>query len=119
VSLGPTVIFTNGRLLHVRKDSRAEAARESQSHQTVRCATGLSGAPLTGFNGRLQRATDVAHTHWTMNSAVSSAQRTIRCARRQKAIAFCPAAIWGVGAYKNHPNRPFQGVGAQATYQSI
>jgi hypothetical protein len=25
----------------------------------------------------------------------------------------------GVGAYKYHPNRPFQGLGAQATYQGI
>jgi hypothetical protein len=45
--------------------------------------------------------------------------RTVRCARREKAVAFFPTTIWGVGAYKYHPNRPFQGVGVHATYQGI
>jgi hypothetical protein len=30
-----------------------------------------------------------------------------------------PTAIWKVEGYKYHPNRPLQGVGAQATFQVI
>jgi hypothetical protein len=30
-----------------------------------------------------------------------------------------PTAIWVVEGYKYHPNRPLQGVGAQATFQVI
>jgi hypothetical protein len=41
----------------VRKDRRSEVARESQSHRTVRCATGADKS-----NSRLQRATDVTCT---------------------------------------------------------
>jgi hypothetical protein len=54
-----------------------------------------------------------------MNSALFGAHRTVWCARRQKAVAFCPTARNGVGDYKYHPNWQFHGVGAQATYQGI
>jgi hypothetical protein len=36
-----------------------------------------------------------------------------------KSYCFCPTAIIIGGGYKYPPNRPFQGVGAQATYQGI
>jgi hypothetical protein len=64
VSPGPTVIFANSRLprdCHAdRKDKRSEGVRESQSHRTVRCATGADES-----NGRL------ACRHRTPNSVVS------------------------------------------------
>jgi hypothetical protein len=79
--------------------------------------TGLSGVHRTvwvtiGSNSRLLQATTVGWRgrHQIMNSTMSGAHQTVRSARRQKAAAFCPTARNGVGAYKYHPNRPFQGV---------
>jgi hypothetical protein len=55
----------------VRKDRKAEAVKESQSHRTVRCVTGLSGAP----QGRqIQRSTptgDWHGRHRILNNVVS------------------------------------------------
>jgi hypothetical protein len=41
-----------------------------------------------------------------MNSVISGVHRTVRCARRQKVVAFCPTAIWVVEGYKSHTNQP-------------
>jgi hypothetical protein len=57
--------------------------------------------------------------HIVLYSACPVVHRTVRCARRQKAAAFCPMASLGVGGYKYHPNRTFSSVRAQATYQDI
>jgi hypothetical protein len=66
-------------------------------HRTVRCTKRIDD-----FNGQQLQTPTVGWrgTHRTVNSVVSGAHRTIRCARRQKAAAFWPTAIWGVRAYK-------------------
>jgi hypothetical protein len=43
--------------------------------------------------------------HRTQNIVVSGVHRNVRCAHRQKAAAFCPTTIWGVGGYKYHPKQ--------------
>jgi hypothetical protein len=75
-------------------------------------------------NGQIQRSTDTdpnGRLIWQApdtEQCMSRARRTVRCARRQKAAAFCPTAR-SVGEAINTPNQPFEGVGAQATYQGI
>jgi hypothetical protein len=43
--------------------------------------------------------------------------RTVRCAAENS--SFSPTAIFELGPIYTSPNRPFEGVGAQATYQGI
>jgi hypothetical protein len=90
-------------------DWREQGTGLSGVHQTVWVAIGPNGwllqTPMVGWRGK--------------HRTVSGVHRTIRFACRQKAAASCPTTIWGVGAYKYHPNRPLQGVGAQETYQGI
>ena len=50
----PMVTFSNGRLPLGQKGQKVRMARESQSHQTVRCAIGTDES-----NDQLQRTTDV------------------------------------------------------------
>jgi hypothetical protein len=72
-------------------------------------------------NGRLLQTATVGWRgmHRTLHSACPVVHRTVRCARQQKAAAFCPTASLGVRGYKYHSNRPFSSVRAQATYQDI
>jgi hypothetical protein len=70
-------------------------------------------------DGRIQWSTAMDPNGRLTWQALDTEQCPVRYARRQKAAAFCPTARNGIAAYKYHPNRPFQGVGAQATYQGI
>jgi hypothetical protein len=46
--------------------------------------------------------------HRTLNSVMFGAHQTIRCARRQKAVAFCPTAIWGLEPITTTPTDHFK-----------
>jgi hypothetical protein len=67
-----------------------------------------------GSNGQLLRTPTVSWrgVHRTLHSACPVVHWTVRCARWQKAIAFCPTASLGVGGYKYHLNRSFSSVRA-------
>jgi hypothetical protein len=87
-----------------------------ESHQSVRCDTGLSGASLTvpAVTCQIQRL--VAHQTWHL--PVSGAyHRTVRCA--VESIRFSPTTIFELGPIYTSSNQPFEGVGAQATYQHM
>jgi hypothetical protein len=79
----------------------------SSAHRTVRCAIFRSS------NGYLQRLVHVAcPVH----------HRTVRCTcpvRHRKLQNYFPTTIFELGPIYTSPNRPFAGVGAQATYQGI
>jgi hypothetical protein len=106
----------NGHLRQRSNATRSERTEEQKRLEKV-SRTGLSGAP----QGRqIQRSTPTGNWRGMQSrSGQRKSQLTVRGAHRQKAVAFCPTTIWGVGGYKYHPNRPFQGVGAQGTYQGI
>jgi hypothetical protein len=84
-------------------------------------AVALDSRVMVGSNGRLIHATTISWRgrHRALHSACPVVHRAVRCARRQKVVAFCPTARIRVGGYKYHPNRPFLSVGAQETYQGI
>jgi hypothetical protein len=88
-------------------------------HRTIQCTP--DSQATVGSNGPLLQTPTVGWRgrHRSVNSALSGVHRIVRCAHWQKVVAFCLTARNGVGAYKYHPNRPFQGVEAQATYQGI
>jgi hypothetical protein len=109
-----------------------QSAQRGRRKALSGCGTGLSGVPWADSNGRIQRSTArrqrstatgdngrLTWVHRTSTVQCPVVHRTVRCTRRQKAAAFCPTASWGLGGYKYHPNRPFEDVGAQATYQAI
>jgi hypothetical protein len=82
---------------------------------TIEEGTGLSGAKDDSANGRLTdptaRRTEQGH-------------RTFRCLPPdcpvcQRDAAFPPTTIIELGPIITSPNQPFEGVGAQATYQGI
>jgi hypothetical protein len=104
----PTVYFTNGRLPPRLPTSegqkRSENLSDVRSHQTVRCATGADRS-----NGRLLQTPTIEWRgrHRTMNNVVSAAQRTVWCARRQKAATFYPTSIIVVGAINTPQPPPF------------
>jgi hypothetical protein len=114
-------------------------------HRTVRCATELSGAPveqrLSARNGRLCKVNNaiqmseqkvrrapycpVPHKDKASNGRPAPTltnkmtwRRTGHCPVRPSPAAFSNGYNL-VGGYKYHPNRPLQGVGAQATFQVI
>jgi hypothetical protein len=73
------------------------------------------GAKADSANGHLtdptSRRTGQGHqTIWCLH-------RTVRCAA--KSCSFPPTVRFELGPIYTSPNRPFQGVGAQATYQGI
>jgi hypothetical protein len=79
-----------------RPQQSADMARASDSeqcmfgvHRTVRCARVVWVA--VGSNGRLLQ---------TLTVGWRGRHRTVRCAHRQKVVAFCPTTRNGVEAYK-------------------
>jgi hypothetical protein len=108
--------FTHPRQRRQKQSEKIVTPDCPVCHRNVRCSTRTDRS-----NGQLLQTLTASWRgrHRTMNSALSCVHWTVRCAHRQKAAAFCPTTIRGVGAYKYHPNRPFQGVGDQATYQGI
>jgi hypothetical protein len=93
-----------------QKRKRKQVAPDcSVCHRTVRCATGAGGS-----NGRLLQTSTIEWRgrHRTINSVVSDRHRTVRCARRQKADAFCPTTILVVGAINTPPTTPIQNIQA-------
>jgi hypothetical protein len=114
-------------------------------HRTVRCATGLSGAPaeqrLPARNSRLCKVNSaiqmleqmvraapdcpVSHEDKASNGRPAPSpngrmtwRRTGHCPVRPSRADFSNGYNL-VGGYKYHPNRPLQCVGAQATLQVI
>jgi hypothetical protein len=128
-------------------------------HRTVRCGTGLSGAPaeqrLSARNGRLCKVNSTAtevraavrgapdcpvphegkasngrpasrpngRMTWRHTGQCPVAHRTMSGGAPDCLVHPSPAHFTNdkilVGGYKYHPNRPLQGVGAQATFQVI
>jgi hypothetical protein len=101
---GAMVNFANGRPRSSLTVRGQKTVCDVRSHQIVRCATGLSGAPKglkssTVNSSKPQRSADVALTgQWTMECPVH--HRTIRRAHRQSSQ---PTARIVVGAI-NTPN---------------
>jgi hypothetical protein len=89
-----------------RKDHRTVQCE----HRTVRC--GKPAAPTVTCS---DRATARRTGHATVRCPVH--HRTVRCAAENS--SFSPTAILELGPIYTSPNRPFEGVGAQATYQGI
>jgi hypothetical protein len=100
---------------------RREATDRCSRAVAPDCPVCTGQTTTVGSNGRLLQASMVGWrgVHRTLHSGCPVVHRTVRCTRRQKAAAFCPTASLVIGGYKYHPNRPFSGVGAQATYQGI
>jgi hypothetical protein len=103
--LGPLLILGLGRVHSATRLEDFPSDRRTQG-----CSTGLTGVHQTvyvtvGSNGRLLQTPTVGWRgrHRIVNNALSDVHWTVRCARRQKAAAFCPTARNGVGAYK-YPN---------------
>ena len=116
-------------------------------HRTVRWHTGLSGAHtpdcpvhpgtaaqrlVPGGTWSLRRQRSPALTGVGQATARRTGQATVRCPVHHRTVRCtpdCPVCrreqqLFSngyncVGGYKYTPNRPFQGVGAQATYQGI
>jgi hypothetical protein len=121
--------------------------RFAKIHRTVRCASGATAtsrqrSTLTVNSAkqytrqkseqRIRGAPDCPVPHedkashgrpaptptdrmtWLAHRTLSGVHRTVRCAHRQQPS---PTATKVDGGYKYHPNRPLQGVGAQATFQ--
>ena len=80
------------------------------AHRTVRC--GKPAAPTVTCS---DRATARRTGQATVRCPVH--HRTVRCAAEN--CSFSPTAILELGLIYTSPNRPFEGVGAQATYQGI
>jgi hypothetical protein len=102
-------------------DSLRREATDRRSRAVAPDCPVCTGQTTTvGSNGRLLQAPTVGWrgVHRTLHSVCPVVHRT-GCTRRQKAAALCPMSSLGIGGYKYHPNRPFSGVGAQATYQGI
>jgi hypothetical protein len=81
-----------------------------KDHRTVRC--GKPAAPTVTCS---DRATARRTGQATVRCPVH--HRTVRCAAEN--CSFSPTAILELGPIYTSPNRPFEGVGAQATYQGI
>jgi hypothetical protein len=95
------------------RSSKSEFGAKSYGQNTT-SGHGLSGAPCPVRHLRkLQRLVHVAYpVH----------HRTVRCTcpvRHRKLQNCFPTAIFELGPIYTSPNRPFGGVGAQATYQGI
>jgi hypothetical protein len=103
VSPQPIVIYAKSRLSRdchaVRKDRRSGVVRESQLHRTLNRGRRIQRSTL---------ASDWRDRHRTLNSVMFGAHQTIRCARRQKAVAFCPTAIWGLEPITTTPTDHFK-----------
>jgi hypothetical protein len=79
-------------------------------HQTVRC--GKPAAPtVTCSDKATARRTGQATVRCPVH------HRTVRCAAEN--CSFSPTPILELGPIYTSPNRSFEGVGAQATYQGI
>jgi hypothetical protein len=81
-----------------------------KDHRTVRCEK--PAAPTVTCS---DRATARRTGQATVRCPVH--HRTVRCAAENS--SFSPSAILELGPIYTSPNRPFVGVGAQATYQGI
>jgi hypothetical protein len=81
-----------------------------EDHRTVRCEK--PAAPTVTCS---DRATARRTGQATVRCPVH--HRTVRCAAENS--SFSPTAILELGPIYTSPNRPFEGVGAQATYQGI
>jgi hypothetical protein len=79
-------------------------------HQTVRCGKAC-GATVTCSDRATTRRTEQATVRCPVH------HRTVRCAAEN--CSFSPTARMELGPIYTPPNRPFEGVGAQATYQGI
>jgi hypothetical protein len=88
-----------------------------KDHRTVRCEnrTVRCGKPAAPTVTCSDRATARRTGHATVRCPVH--HRTVRCAAEN--CSFSPTAILELGPIYTSPNRPFEGVGAQATYQGI
>jgi hypothetical protein len=88
-----------------------------EDHRTVRCGNQIvqcakPAAPMVTCS---DRATARRTGQATVRCPVH--HRTVRCAAEN--CNFSPTAILELGPIYTSPNRPFEGVGAQATYQGI
>jgi hypothetical protein len=84
--------------------------------RTVRCDIGLSGAKADSANGRLTDPTASGTPDRALDCPVPTSGLS---GVPQRAAAFPPMVIIELGPIYTSPNRPFEGVGAQATYQGI
>jgi hypothetical protein len=90
---------------------------QREDHQTVRCEH------QTVRCGKAYGPTVTCSDRATLG-APDMLQCAVRCTTRlsgvpQRTAAFSPTAILELGPIYTSPNRPFEGVGAQATYQGI
>jgi hypothetical protein len=79
-------------------------------HRTIRCEKPAAPTVTCSYRAttrRIRQATVRCPVH----------HRTIRCAAENN--SFSPMAILELGSIYTSPNRPFKGVGDQATYQGI
>jgi hypothetical protein len=85
-------------------DAQGTAAQRLVPSGTVEDTTGLSGVRLTTcqWSSAMVNRNDYVH-------------RTVRCVAESS--NFSPTTIFELGPIYTSPNRPFEGVGAQATYQ--
>jgi hypothetical protein len=88
-----------------------------EDHRTVWWHTELSGVekPAALTVTCSDRTTARRTGHATVHCPVQ--HRTVRCAAEN--YSFSPTAILELGPIYTSPNRPFEGVGAQGTYQGI
>jgi hypothetical protein len=115
---GATTFYAQRSTLTVNS---AEQYTRQKSEQMVRRGTGLSGVtpdcPVPhedrASNGRPAPSPNGRMT-WRRTGHCPVVHRTVRCTHLQQPSP--TATIW-FGGYKYHPNRPLQGVGAQATFQ--
>jgi hypothetical protein len=89
-----------------RKDHRTIRCE----HRTVRCEKPAAPTVTCSDRAKARRT-----GHATVRCPVH--HRTVRCAAENN--SFSPTAILELGPIYTSPNRPFEGVGAQVTYQGI
>jgi hypothetical protein len=104
----------SGRLLHSLKRQKSEDSLRRQvapdcpvCHRTVRCTT-----RTYDFNGQQLQTPTVGWRgmHWTVNSSMSGAHQTVRCAHRQRSQPTARIVVAAINTpnhlHSNHPSFP-------------
>jgi hypothetical protein len=103
--------------------------RELQPNDWFQVAPGEKTTGLSGVSTRLSGVEKPAAptvTYSDRTTARRTGQATVRCSVHHRTVrcaaencSFSPTAILELGPIYTSPNQPFEGVGAQVTYQGI
>jgi hypothetical protein len=121
-----TALCANGQLYERNSAEQCQVRSQSVEVRTHRTSGVASDCPVPQEDKCLQRSTAQNPNGWMTWRRTGQGTVPIRWRTGlsgapvdRKLVPSIQRLFEGLWGYKYHPNRPFQGVGAQATYQGI